>query len=53
MFPILFSTFAFVVCLISLVLNVIQGNVGWTVVMAICMVVNAVMAVLNLVNYLS
>jgi hypothetical protein len=48
LFSIGFSTFAFIICLLALISNAMQGNTGWVVVMAICMVINALMIALNL-----
>jgi hypothetical protein len=53
MLAVAFNVFAFVLCLVALVLNAVAGNVGWVVVMAICMAMNAIFAVMNLVNYLN
>jgi hypothetical protein len=50
MFPLLFSMFALIICLVSLVLSVIGKNTGWIIVMAICMVVNITAVIINLIN---
>jgi hypothetical protein len=40
MFGLFMGTFAFIICTIALVLNAMSGNIGWVIVMAICMGVN-------------
>lgn len=53
MFPIIYSVFALVICVLALVLNIMKKNTPMIAVMSVCILINIATLVLNSYLYFS